>query len=288
MAWFNRSKPGILNINKKEVKDGLWIKCEKCSEIIYKKQLIENAFVCMKCDFHFRMNGDQYIQLILDDGQFEELDADIESTDFLNFKDTVKYNDRLKTAMKKTGLKDAIRTGKGKISGTDVIFGVMDFSFIGGSMGSVVGEKTARAIDYAWQTKKPLIIVCASGGARMQESILSLMQMAKTASRLARFSDAGGLYIPVLTNPTTAGVVASFAMLGDLHLAEPDALIGFAGPRVIKQTIGQDLPDGFQRSQFQKEHGFVDKIVHRKDLKNTLHLIFKFCFNSRDTAIENE
>lgn len=256
--------------------DGLWSKCEGCSEIIYKKQLEQNSYVCPKCDFHFRIHDEDYIRLLLDPESFEETDANMESVDFLNFKEKVRYADRLRETMKKTGLKEAIRTGFGRIGGIPIVFGVMDFDFIGGSMGSVVGEKVARAIDRALEKKYPLIIVCTSGGARMMESIISLMQMAKTASRLARFSDHGGLYIPILTNPTTAGVVASYAMLGDINIAEPGALIGFAGPRVIKQTIGQDLPEGFQRSQFQLEHGFVDMVVHRKQMRATLEKILKF------------
>lgn len=256
--------------------DGLWIKCEGCGEIIYKKQLMQNSYVCFKCDFHFRIQGHDYIRLLLDSGDFEEIDGTLESVDFLEFKDTKRYTERLKGAMKKTGLKEAVRIGYGRIGGIPVVFGVMDFSFIGGSMGSVVGEKVARAVDRAYERKIPLILVSASGGARMMESVISLMQMAKTASRLARFSDAGGLYISILTNPTTAGVVASYAMLGDIHIAEPGALIGFAGPRVIKQTIGQDLPEGFQRSKFQLEHGFVDLVVNRKEMKETLGKILTF------------
>lgn len=276
MTWFKRNKPGILSQRKKEMPDGLWSKCEGCSEIIYKKQLEQNSYVCPKCDFHFRIHDEDYIRLLLDPESFEETDANMESVDFLNFKEKVRYADRLRETMKKTGLKEAIRTGFGRIGGIPIVFGVMDFDFIGGSMGSVVGEKVARAIDRALEKKYPLIIVCTSGGARMMESIISLMQMAKTASRLARFSDHGGLYIPILTNPTTAGVVASYAMLGDINIAEPGALIGFAGPRVIKQTIGQDLPEGFQRSQFQLEHGFVDMVVHRKQMRATLEKILKF------------
>lgn len=276
MTWFKRNKPGILSQRKKEMPDGLWSKCEGCSEIIYKKQLEQNCYVCPKCDFHFRIHDEDYIRLLLDPESFVETDANMESVDFLNFKEKVRYADRLRETMKRTGLKEAIRTGFGRIGGIPIVFGVMDFDFIGGSMGSVVGEKVARAIDRAIEKKLPLIIVCASGGARMMESIISLMQMAKTASRLARFSDRGGLYIPILTNPTTAGVVASYAMLGDINIAEPGALIGFAGPRVIKQTIGQDLPEGFQRSQFQLEHGFVDMVVHRKQMRATLEKILKF------------
>ncbi len=276
MAWFKRKKPGITSQPKKELPDGLWLKCDSCNEIIYRKQLDENHHVCPNCDFHFRIGDKDYIQLILDSNSFEEINAHLQPVDFLNFRDEKKYADRIKSAQKKTGLNDAIRTGFGRIEGFPVLFGVMNFAFIGGSMGSVVGEKVARAIDQAHESKIPLIIVCATGGARMMESVISLMQMAKTSSRLARFSEAGGLYIPVLTNPTTAGVIASYAMLGDIHIAEPGALIGFAGPRVIKKTIGEDLPEGFQRSQFQLEHGFVDMIVHRKDMRQTLYTIISF------------
>ncbi|HHS14434.1 MAG TPA: acetyl-CoA carboxylase carboxyltransferase subunit beta [bacterium] len=271
MVWFKRKSPGLRIQKRKEMPDGLWVKCEGCGEIIYKKQLAENSYVCTRCDFHFKISSRDYISLLLDADSFQETDATMEAVDFLNFKDTKKYPERLKSAIQQTGLKDAIRIGHGKIEQKPVVFGVMDFSFIGGSMGSVVGEKVARAVDYAREKKLPLIIVSATGGARMMESIISLMQMAKTASRLARFSDEGGFYISILTNPTTAGVVASYAMLGDIHIAEPGALIGFAGPRVIKQTIGQDLPEGFQRSQFQLEHGFVDMIVNRKQMKSTLN-----------------
>jgi acetyl-CoA carboxylase carboxyl transferase subunit beta len=276
MAWFKRIKPGIHPQSKRELPDGLWVKCDGCNEVVYKKQLAANSHVCPKCDFHFRIDDRDYIDLLLDPGTFEETDSSLEAVDFLHFKEKRRYTDKLKEDQRKTGLKDAIRTGAGAIGGIPVVLGVMDFDFIGGSMGSVVGEKVARAADRALEAKQALVTVCASGGARMMESIVSLMQMAKTSARLARFSDAGGLYIPVLTNPTTAGVVASFAMLGDVCIAEPGALIGFAGPRVIKQTIGQDLPPGFQRSQFQLEHGFVDLIVHRKELRHTLERLLKF------------
>ncbi|NQT25754.1 acetyl-CoA carboxylase carboxyltransferase subunit beta [candidate division KSB1 bacterium] len=285
MAWFKRSKPGLVPQKKKELPDGLWVKCSGCGEVIYKKQLAQNSFVCTHCDFHFRIRGIDYIELLLDSGTFNETDKNIASIDFLKFKDDKgRYEEKLKIAQKKSGLKDAVRTGIGRVGGYPVVFGVMDFSFIGGSMGSVVGEKIARAVDLADHEKIPMIMVCASGGARMQESIISLMQMAKTSSRLARFSRNGGLYVVVLTNPTTAGVVASFAMLGDVHLAEPGALIGFAGPRVIKQTIGQDLPEGFQRAQFQLEHGFVDSIVHRKEMQDTLIKILSFYYDSSEEA----
>jgi len=276
MAWFKRSKPGLISYKKKEMPDGLWLKCDSCGEIIFKKQLSQNSYVCSKCDFHFRIRGSDYIDLILDAKSFQETEANLTSIDFLEFRDTKRYADRLKEARKKTGLKEAVRTGLGTIENIPVVFAVMDFSFIGGSMGSVVGEKIARAIDLADEKRLPLIIISASGGARMMESIMSLMQMAKTSSRLARFSDHGGLYLSILTNPTTAGVVASYAMLGDINIAEPGALIGFAGPRVIKQTIGEDLPSDFQRAQFQLEHGFVDIIVHRKEMKETLIKILSF------------
>ncbi|HDQ43999.1 MAG TPA: acetyl-CoA carboxylase carboxyltransferase subunit beta [bacterium] len=279
MAWFKRQEPGLKSQQKKEMPDGLWVKCTGCGEVIYKKQLAQNSFVCTNCDFHFRIRGIDYIDLILDPGSFSETEAGMRSVDFLRFrvdKGSTRYADKLREAQKKTGLVDAIRTGTGAIGGYPVVFGVMDFSFIGGSMGSVVGEKVARAVDLGHERRVPVVIVSASGGARMQESILSLMQMAKTSARLARFSSEGGLYVSILTNPTTAGVVASYAMLGDVHLAEPGALIGFAGPRVIKQTIGQDLPEGFQRAQFQLEHGFVDAIVHRKHMRETLIQILGF------------
>ena len=282
MAWFRRDKPGLRSQKKKEMPDGLWVKCDGCGEIIYKKQLSQNSYVCSKCNFHFRIQGSDYIRLLLDPKSFQETDETLKSVDFLHFKDTKRYTDRLKDTMSKTGLKEAIRIGYGTIEKIPVVFGVMDFSFIGGSMGSVVGEKVARAIERAQEKKIPLIIVSASGGARMMESILSLMQMAKTSARLARFSDSGGLYISILTNPTTAGVVASYAMLGDIHIAEPGALIGFAGPRVIKQTIGQDLPEGFQRARFQLEHGFVDLIVNRQEMKETLVKILTFFIDKKE------
>ena len=283
MLWFKRQKPGLVPQKKKEMPDGLWIKCDDCGEVIYTKQLDQNSYVCSKCEFHFRIPGNKYIELLLDGGKFDEADPNIQATDFLNFKDSKRYPDRIKAAMQKSGLKEAMRIGFGEIGNRPVVFGVMDFSFIGGSMGSVVGEKVSRAADYALERRLPLIIVSASGGARMQESIISLMQMAKTSSRLARFSDKGGLYISILTNPTTAGVMASYAMLGDIHIAEPGALIGFAGPRVIKQTIGQDLPPGFQRAQFQLDHGFVDIVVNRKEMKETLVKILNFFGTSQES-----
>jgi len=275
MAWFKRKRPGLNSQGKKDTPDGLWVKCDACEEVIYKKQLDQNYHVCTHCGYHFKISGSQYISLLIDEGSFNEIGSTMESVDFLSFKDTKKYSVRISDAQKKTGLKDAVRVGEGTIDSIPVVFACMDFSFIGGSMGSVVGEKIALAVDRAREKHFPLIVVSATGGARMMESIISLMQMAKTASKLARFSKEKGLYISVLTNPTTAGVVASYAMLGDIHIAEPGALIGFAGPRVIKQTIGQDLPAGFQRSAFQQEHGFVDIIAERTNMKEKLSSIIR-------------
>ena len=276
MAWFKRSKPGFLSHPKKDMPNGLWVKCEGCGEVVYKKQLAQNSYVCTRCNFHFRVRGSDYIQLLLDSNSYKEIDTKMQPMDFLNFRDTKKYSDRLREARKKTGLNDAIRTGYGLISGIPVVFGVMDFSFIGGSMGSVVGEKVARATKVAIDKKLPLIVVSASGGARMMEGAMSLMQMAKTSAYLAKLSDTGLPFISIVTNPTTGGVSASYAMLGDVIIAEPGALIGFAGPRVIKQTIGQDLPEGFQTSEFMLKHGFIDAILTRKEMKEKLVMMLKF------------
>ena len=271
MAWFRRSKENISSESqKKDTPEGLWTKCESCGEIVHKKVLAQNLWVCAKCSFHFRIGSKEYFYILLDDGSFKEMDRKMTSKDPLNFVDTKRYKDRIKDSIKKSGLNDAIRTGTGKIKKKEVVVACMDFAFIGGSMGSVVGEKVSRAIDKAWKTKTPLIIISSSGGARMMEAAYSLMQMAKTSARLARLSDAGIPYISVLTDPTTGGVTASYAMLGDFHIAEPGALIGFAGPRVIKQTIGKDLPQGFQKAEFVQDKGFVDLVVPRKDLKETL------------------
>lgn len=271
MAWFRRSKENISSDSqKKDTPEGMWMKCESCGEIIHKKTLEQNLWTCTKCNFHFRIGSKEYFSFLLDHGTFREYDKKMYSKDPLNFVDTKKYRDRVRETIKKTGLYDAVRYGSAEINKIGVVIAGMDFAFIGGSMGSVVGEKISRAIDKALRTKKPLIVICSSGGARMMEAAYSLMQMAKTSAKLARLSDAGIPYIAVLTDPTTGGVTASFAMLGDVILAEPGALIGFAGPRVIKQTIGKDLPPGFQRSEFLLEKGFVDAVVHRKDLKDTL------------------
>ena len=273
MAWFKREKQKIKPVVKKGVPDGLWVKCPTCSEFLYKPELEKSLSVCRHCSHHFRVDPSIYLSLLLDNGSSKELFTKLQSKDLLQFKAGKKYKDQLVAAKKKTGQNDAINCYQGKIEEKDVALGIMNFSFIGGSMGSVVGEKVARLIDFAHENNLPLILICASGGARMQEGAISLMQLAKTSSKLAQFSEGGGLYIPILTDPTTGGVTASYGMLGDIILAEPGALIGFAGPRVIKQTIGQDLPEGFQRTEFLKEKGFVDHIVTRDKMKAPLYNI---------------
>ncbi|RMF58913.1 MAG: acetyl-CoA carboxylase carboxyltransferase subunit beta [Calditrichaeota bacterium] len=274
MDWFKRKK-GISSSEKKVIPDGLWVKCDNCGEIIYRPELQKRMFVCGKCDFHFRVSCKEYIQYYFDPDSFKEFGKSIKPSDPLKFKDSKKYTDRLKAAQKATGLNDAVITGEATIEGQPVVAAVMDFFFIGGSMGSVVGEKISRAIERARQKQIPLIIVSASGGARMMEGALSLMQLAKTSAKLAQLSDEGIPYISILTDPTTGGTTASFAMLGDINIAEPGALIGFAGQRVIKQTIGQDLPEGFQRAEFVLEHGFLDMIVSRQEMRSTLSRILK-------------
>ncbi len=276
MEWFRKAKEGLIPQRKKEIPDGIWIKCDSCGEIIYRNELEKDLWVCSKCDHHFRIKSKDYINLILDDGKLAEYDTHLVSSDPLEFRDSKKYPDRIKGSQKNTALKDAIVTGIGKIDEREVSFGVMDFGFIGGSMGSVVGEKVARAIERSLEKRIPLVIISCSGGARMQEGILSLMQMAKTSALLAKLYDQNLPYVSVLTNPTTAGVMASYASLGDVIIAEPKALLGFAGPRVIQQTIKQDLPPGFQSSEFFLEHGFLDIISHRKDLKKTISLILEY------------
>ncbi len=274
MSWFRRSKENIAaETQKKEIPDGLWTKCDSCGEIIHKMELQKNCYTCPKCNAHFRVGSSDYFELLLDPGSFREYDRRMRSSDPLKFVDTKRYKDRTAEAIKKTRLNDAVRWGTGTIDKLAVAVAAMDFSFIGGSMGSVVGEKIGRAIDHAWKTKMPLIVVSSSGGARMMEGALSLMQMAKTSSKLARLAEAKVPYISILTDPTTGGVTASFAMLGDVNIGEPGALIGFAGPRVIKQT-GKDLPPGFQRAEFLLEHGFLDMVVHRKEMRQTVfHLL---------------
>ena len=276
MAWFRRSKVSIVSDSpRKDIPGGLWTKCGGCSEIIHRKQLEQQMYTCVRCNYHFRIGSKEYLSILLDEGTFKEMDRKMHSTDPLSFSDTKKYKDRVKDAMRKANLQDAVRTGTGKTGGVEIVVAAMDFGFIGGSMGSVVGEKVARAIHKALKTEKPLVIVSASGGARMMEGALSLMQLAKTSAKLAQLSDAGIPFISVITDPTTGGVTASYAMLGDVNLAEPGALIGFAGPRVIKQATGKDLPPGFQRSEFQLDHGFVDMVVHRKEMKETVTKLLK-------------
>jgi acetyl-CoA carboxylase carboxyl transferase subunit beta len=277
MSWFKRSKENIsTETQKKETPDGLWTKCDQCGEIIHKMELEKALFTCPKCGHHFRVGSKEYFSIIFDDGSFKEHDRRMRSGDPLKFTDTKRYRDRSADATKKTGLFDAVRWGTGTVEGKPLVVACMDFSFIGGSMGSVVGEKIGRAIDHGWKHKTPVVVISSSGGARMMEGALSLMQMAKTSAKLARLADAGIPYISLMTDPTTGGVTASFAMLGDINIAEPNALIGFAGPRVIKQTIGKDLPPGFQRSEFLLDHGFVDMIVDRKEMRSTLSRLVTF------------
>ncbi len=272
MAWFKKLKAPILQVESKKVQmpEGLWTKCKNCEEIIYSKEIERNLNVCPKCDYHFRISARERIALVIDEGTFAETDAKMSSVDFLKFKDSKKYIDRLKAAVKKNGDGDAVITGSGMMNDQEVVVAVFDFAFLGGSMGSVVGEKVTRAIELGLEKKAPVLIFSSSGGARMQESILSLMQMAKSSAALAKLKKAGIPFISVLTDPTTGGVTASFAMLGDLNVAEPKALIGFAGPRVIEQTIRQQLPEGFQRSEYLLEHGMVDMIVSRQEMKGKL------------------
>jgi acetyl-CoA carboxylase carboxyl transferase subunit beta len=270
MSWFKRDKKAIEQPTPPEERrvrtEGLWIKCESCRAIVFRKDLEENLFVCPKCQFHFRMNAKKRLELLFD-GKWTEHDAGMVSTDPLKFVDTKPYAKRIKEAQKKLGMNDAVITAEGQLGGKPVICCAMEFGFIGGSMGAVVGEKVTRAIEMSMETRQPLVVVSCSGGARMMEGTISLMQLAKVSAALARLDEEKLPYISVLTDPTTGGVTASFAMLGDLNIAEPGALIGFAGPRVIEQTIRQKLPEGFQRSEFLLEHGFLDAVVHRKDLK---------------------
>ncbi len=272
MSWFKRIKEGITTTTheKKETPEGLWYKCSSCKSIIPAKEHSNHLWVCVKCGYHERIGSNEYFQILFDDNHFTELNANMTSADPLEFVDTKKYKDRLVDTQNKTGLKDAMRTATGKIDGLPLTVACMDFKFIGGSMGSVMGEKIARAIDYSIAHKTPLLIISKSGGARMMEAAFSLMQMAKTAAKLTQLSAAGLPFISLLTDPTTGGVTASYAMLGDLNIAEPGALIGFAGPRVVKETIGKDLPKDFQTSEFVLEHGFLDFIVVRTDLKKKL------------------
>ena len=277
MSWFVRKDKGIQTPTemKREAPDGLWYQCPNCKKIMHTREHKLNAFTCVHCNYHEKVGSEAYFSILFDDNEFTELDADMISGDPLKFVDTKAYPSRIKATIEKTGLKDAVRTAYGPVNGQTVTMAVMDFNFIGGSMGSVVGEKIARAIDHAIANKTPFLMVSRSGGARMMEAGFSLMQMAKTSAKLALLSNAKLPYVSLLTDPTTGGVTASYAMLGDFNIAEPAALIGFAGPRVIRETIGKDLPKGFQSAEFVLEHGFLDFIVERKDLKEKLATLFR-------------
>lgn len=279
-AWFIRKEKGIQTTTKekKDTPIGLWYK-SPTGKIVEAEELAQNFYVSPEDDYHVRIGSKEYFEILFDDNKFRELDEKLSSKDPLKFADNKKYSERLKAAKQKTGLKDAIRTAVGKSMGKELVIACMDFSFIGGSMGSVVGEKIARAIDVARRKKIPLLIISKSGGARMMEAALSLMQLAKTAAKLAQLDEAKVPYISLCTDPTTGGVTASYAMLGDINIAEPGALIAFAGPRVVKDTTGQDLPEGFQTAEFVEEHGFLDFIVHRKDLKQKINLYIDLITN---------
>ncbi len=278
MAFFSKPKYTVVKIRKREIPEGLWTKCQECGEPIYKKTLEENLKVCPKCHFHFNVTALERLEMIVDADSFKEFDKEMSSTDPLEFKGIKSYKQKLAEDQRTTSLKEAVITGQGEIFGKKVVVAITDSRFIMGSMGAVVGEKITRAIEHSIEKRLPLVIVSGSGGgARMYEGIFSLMQMAKTSAALRRHHEAGLLFISVLTNPTMGGVMASFAGLGDIIIAEPKALIGFAGPRVIEQTTRQKLPEGFQRSEFMMEHGLLDMIVHRKALKETLHRVIDYC-----------
>ena len=280
MTWFQRKEKGITTPTqeKKDTPKGLWYKTPS-GKIIDTDELKANLYVSPEDGYHVRIGSNEYFQILFDEGEYEELNEGMKSADPLKFEDTKKYKDRLKATIEKTKLNDAVRTAVGKLDGHDIVIGCMDFSFIGGSMGSVVGEKIAQAIDYSLKNNKPFLMISKSGGARMMEAAFSLMQLAKTSAKLAELDEAGIPYISLLTDPTTGGVTASYAMLGDINIAEPGALIGFAGPRVVRETIGKDLPDGFQTSEFVLEHGFLDFIVNRKELKAKISQFLRLLAN---------
>jgi acetyl-CoA carboxylase carboxyl transferase subunit beta len=280
-SWFKRIKKGIntKTSEKKETPEGLWTKCPDCNYICTMTELREHLFVCPKCNYHHRVNSNTYFEIFFDDNQFEELFDNIRSKDYLEFTDLKPYKKRLEEIWTKTDLKDSMRVAAGKVNGLDIVIACMDFEFIGGSLGSVMGEKFSRAVDYAIENRFPYLVISKSGGARMMESAFSLMQLAKTSGKLSQLSDAKLPYISLLTDPTFGGISASFGMLGDLNIAEPGALIGFAGPRVIKETIKKDLPEGFQRSEFILDHGFLDFIVQRRELKQKLTSVLKLFKN---------
>lgn len=281
MAWFKREKKGIITSTeeKKEAPDGIWNKCPSCKKPLHYAEQVENNYVCHYCNYHLRIGSKEYFSILFDDNEFTELFENLRSADPLTFTDTKPYTERLQDSYVKTGLNDAIRSGKGQINGLDLVIACMDFNFIGGSMGSVVGEKIARSIDYCIEHKIPFLMISKSGGARMMEAAFSLMQMAKTSAKLALLSKAKIPYISLLTDPTTGGVTASYAMLGDINISEPGALIGFAGPRVIKETIKKDLPKGFQTAEFVLEHGFLDFILDRRVMKTKLSSFLKMIAN---------
>jgi acetyl-CoA carboxylase carboxyl transferase subunit beta len=277
MAWFRKEKKPKEAVEKQTaIPEGLWVKCDECKEIVYKKEVEANFNVCPKCTHHFRLSARERFELLFDDDKYKEFATDIKSGDPLEFRDTKRYRDRLRVYQQRVGTTDAVLCAEGKLEGMNVVICAMEYSFMGGSMGSVVGEKITIAAERCLEKKEPLIIVSCSGGARMQEGILSLMQMAKISAALSRLAAAGLPYISLLTDPTTGGVTASYAMLGDLNIAEPKALIGFAGPRVIEQTIRQTLPEGFQRAEFLVEHGMVDLITPRSEMKTTLARFLRF------------
>ena len=275
MAWFRKDKQPLKSQDRRDLPADVFDKCQGCGEILYAEKLVQNLQVCPACGHHFRLSPERYVEILLDAGSFEEIDEGLHSKDPLGFQDLKPYKARLKAAEGKVGRKSAVLAGTGILEGVAVVLAVMDFHFIGGSMGAAVGEKIARAGRNAVERKEPLIVISASGGARMQEGIYSLMQLAKTSAAIARLHEAGLPYISVITDPTTGGVTASHAMLGDVNLAEPGALIGFAGPRVIAETIGQELPDGFQRSEFLLQHGMIDRVVDRRELKTTLGVLLR-------------
>lgn len=280
-SWFKRNKEGITTSTseKKETPEGLWHKCPNCKTVFTQADFIKNSYVCDRCSHHERIGSEEYFQLIFDDQKYTEIDAELTSADPLEFQDTKKYTDRIASSQKSTGLKDAVRTAYGTVDGMDLVISAMDFAFVGGSLGSVMGEKIVRGINKAIELNAAFMIISKSGGARMMEAGFSLMQMAKVSGKLGQLSEHKLPYISFLTDPTTGGVTASFAMLGDINIAEPKALIGFAGPRVVKETIGRDLPEGFQTSEFLLEHGFLDYIVDRAELKKTLSLSLKLFKN---------
>lgn len=281
MSWLTNRREGPKPQDKKDVPDGIWVKCAGCGEILYRKEVERNAWTCLVCNHHFRINSEDYIALLVDPGSFEELWEDVVSLDALSFVDSKPYPDRIREARAKTGHNDAIQTGRARIESIPIALGAMNFGFLGGSMGSVVGEKISRIADLAYTEEVPLVLVSASGGARMQEGVLSLMQLAKVQAQLARLDEKGIFYLSIILDPTTGGVTASFAMVGDIIVAEPNALIGFAGPRVIEQTIKQELPKGFQRAEFLLEHGMIDRIVPRKQMRAEVGRLLRHFWNSR-------